>query len=657
MDAQQFLAEFGHIANAPGGVARLRELILSLAFKGELCLPSDESSDALLDDIERQRLDFNGETRKQRLTRQSNTSEAVVGPYEIPEHWRWVSLSTVGHTWGQKKPDESFVYIDVSSIDNKAGVLGQSPEVISPSAAPSRARKIVKKGTLVYSTVRPYLLNIAIIDRDFDLEPIASTAFAIVHPWEGISVRYLHFYLRSPIFVRYVESVQIGMAYPAISDEKFYSGVLPLPPAEEQTRIVAKVDELMALCDKLEDDQQKRRKLQNTLRQATLQAVAKAQSPHELQASWARLEANFGRLFSAPEDVDEAIAELKNLAVRGLLAEGIAQDLDIEKIKSDCQALRNEYNASGLMRKQKLVAMAEPETSYPPHWVTEAFDEVAIVIGGVTKGRDLRGRETLICQYLSVANVQRSYFKLDELKTIQIAKDELEKYKVATGDLLITEGGDWDKVGRTAIWPGGIDGCLHQNHVFKARVPSDLLLNEWVELVFNSGIGRDYFAGASKQTTNLASINMTQLRSFPLPIPPTSEQRAILSRLSELTQLCVEWRKLIERRQQMGYLLAQATVASLTGIDLVTEEEAVKVPQTELISRLRLGQAPSIKDQAPLASILARHKGELATQDLWQRSTLEIDAFYAQLKTEVNNGWIEKPQVAEVRERADKAEA
>jgi len=77
----------------------------------------------------------------------------------------------------------------------------------------------------------------------------------------------------------------------------------------------------------------------------------------------------------------------------------------------------------------------------------------------------------------------------------------------------------------------------------------------------------------------------------------------------------------------------------------------VKVPQTELISRLRLGQAPSVKEQAPLATILARHHGELATQDLWQRSTLEIDAFYAQLKTEVAHGWIEEPQVAEVREK------
>ena len=319
MDAQQFLAELGHLANAPGGVAKLREMILSLAFKGDLCAHSAESVDVLLKEIERQRLVFNGETRKQRLTRQSAEAGAVVGPYKIPEHWIWMSLSTVGHTWGQKKPDDSFVYIDVSSIDNKAGVVGKNTEVVSANAAPSRARKIVKKGTVLYSTVRPYLLNIAIIERDFEFKPIASTAFSIVHPWEGISARYLYFYLRSPIFVRYVETVQMGMAYPAISDEKFYAGVVPLPPLEEQSRIVAKVDELMVLCDSLEAQQQKRRKLQNKLRQSTLQAVAAADSRRELQTAWSRLSDNFSRLFNAPEDVADLRTMIAELAVRGAL--------------------------------------------------------------------------------------------------------------------------------------------------------------------------------------------------------------------------------------------------------------------------------------------------------------------------------------------------
>lgn len=425
---------------------------------------------------------------------------------------------------------------------------------------------------------------------------------------------------------------------------------IALPPKSEIPRIVAKVDELMALCDQLEKQQQDRRKLQNALRQSTLQALASAESPHELQESWQRLQAHFGSLVFEHSDVEDVVAELKNLAVRGLLATASSGAVDVERIKSDSSALRAKYIASGLMRRQKLVGRAESDVSYPEHWAVTAFDEVAVVIGGVTKGRNLRGKKTLVCPYLSVANVQRGYFKLTGLKSIEIAESELTKYAVHEGDLLITEGGDWDKVGRTAIWRGGVQNCLHQNHVFKARVPSDHLLNEWVELVFNSGVGRDYFAGASKQTTNLASINMTQLRGFPLPVPPLDEQRQILKKLAELTAQCNIWRDQLDKKAKLAALLASVVIANLTGIDFEQNEEAaVKAPQTELIAPLRLGTLPDVKDQAPLATLLARHHGEMPARDLWQRFGGEIDAFYAQLKTEVTHGWITEPPVAEVR--------
>lgn len=437
-----------------------------------------------------------------------------------------------------------------------------------------------------------------------------------------------------------------------MTKEEFEQLEVGLPPLNEQSRIVAKVDELMALCNQLEKQQQDRRKLQNALRQSTLQALVSAESPHELQESWQRLQAHFGRLVFEPSDVDDVIAELKNLAVRGLLAPASSDPVDVERLKSDTSALRAEYMAAGLMRRQKLVGQAESSISYPEHWTVTAFDELAVVIGGVTKGRNLRGKKTLVCPYLSVANVQRSYFKLTGLKSIEIAEDELTKYVVHEGDLLITEGGDWDKVGRTAIWRDGVQNCLHQNHVFKARVPSDHLLNEWVELVFNSGVGRDYFAGSSKQTTNLASINMTQLRGFPLPVPPLDEQRRILTKLTDLTAQCNTWRDQLDKKAKLSSLLASAVVSNLTGIDFEKPEEAVvKAPPIELISSLRLGILPSVKDPAPLATLLARQNGEMSAGALFQSWGIEkgIDAFYAQLKIEVAHGWITEPPLAEVR--------
>src|SRR5699024_534176 len=102
-------------------------------------------------------------------------------PYELPTSWQWVRLRDICHDWGQKVPDSVFTYIDVGSIDNKHGRISGSTQILDESNAPSRARKIVKQGTIIYSTVRPYLLNVAIVDKKHEPEPIASTAFAILH--------------------------------------------------------------------------------------------------------------------------------------------------------------------------------------------------------------------------------------------------------------------------------------------------------------------------------------------------------------------------------------------------------------------------------------------------------------------------------------------
>lgn len=607
MDAQKFLAEFAHIANAPEGVEKLRFLVLQFAVQGKL-----------LDQI---------------------------GPrsrYLLGKIGKWGSGGTPAKTHGDYYGGD-IPWLVIGDLND--GLVNSASASITQKGLENSSAKLVPPGTLfigMYGSIGK--LGIAGM--------ACATNQAIAHciPDEAIVLtRYLFIFIRANR--EHLFSQGKGLAQQNISQTILKAQSIDLPPLEEQERIVAKVDELMALCDKLEAQQQTRSSLQSALRQSTLQAVASSTSPHELQTTWAQLADNFERLFHTPEDVDEFVAELKNMAVRGLLSLPSTSVSPVDAVVADCESLRDQYITSGLMRRQKLITVADSDVVYPEHWAVAPFDKVAVVIGGVTKGRDLRGRDVVTCPYLAVANVQRGFFKLSGLKTIQIGKEELNKYLVQEGDLLITEGGDWDKVGRTAIWRGGVENCLHQNHVFKARVPSSSLLNEWAELVFNSGVGRDYFAGASKQTTNLASINMTQLRSFPLPIPPLDEQRSVLTKLDALTVLAGVWRDQLDRKQRVATLLADATVAAFTGIAIKQEEEPMKAPQTELIAPLRLGATPGIKAQAPLATILARHNGEISAKDLWQRFGGEIDAFYAQLKTEVAHGWILEPAPAEMREK------
>jgi type I restriction enzyme S subunit len=248
---QRIAAHFDTLFTTEASIDALKQTMLQLAVMGKLVPQNvnDEPASELLKRIqaEKDKLLAEGKIKKEKPLVPVTVDEK---PFELPKGWEWVRIGSICHDWGQKTPDIDFTYIEVSAIDNQRGMIS-SPELVSPENAASRARKIVKKGTVIYSTIRPYLLNIAVIEDEFQPEPIASTAFAIVHPFCLMPPRYFLSYFRSPVFVRYVESVQMGIAYPAINDGQFFSGLIALPPIAEQHRIVAKVDALMALCDQL----------------------------------------------------------------------------------------------------------------------------------------------------------------------------------------------------------------------------------------------------------------------------------------------------------------------------------------------------------------------------------------------------------------------
>ena len=161
----------------------------------------------------------------------------------------------------------------------------------------------------------------------------------------------------------------------------------------------------------------------------------------------------------------------------------------------------------------------------PNGWASsETLGNLAEIVSGVTKGRQLRGRTTRVVPYLAVVNVQDRFLDLSILKTIQATDDEIGRYRLQPNDLLLTEGGDPDKVGRGTLWGGEIAECIHQNHVFRVRLLDKCLNPVFLNYLVGSSRGKSYFLKSAKQTTGIASINMTQLRGFPLLIPPRSLQ-------------------------------------------------------------------------------------------------------------------------------------
>jgi type I restriction enzyme S subunit len=219
---------------------------------------------------------------------------------------------------------------------------------------------------------------------------------------------------------------------------------------------------------------------------------------------------------------------------------------------------------SGRQRKTELVDPAEHERpASPERWLWARLGNLAEIVGGVTKGRDLRGKAVRAYPYLRVANVQRGHLDLTVMKEIEISVDELEKYKLVAGDVLFTEGGDWDKLGRSCVWQGEVEACIHQNHVFRARMVSKAIGSSWISQFGNSPTGRRYFEDAAKQTTNLASINMTQLRAFPVPLPPIGEQRRIVAKVEQLMKVCDELEARLTRAEDRAAKLVEAVVQEL----------------------------------------------------------------------------------------------
>lgn len=626
------------LVNAPNGIDQLRMLVYELAFQGRLVEHGIEDARALADHLQR----IGGQSYSR-----NRPQLTVASPFHhIPKHWCWVSMGLVGHDWGQRRPTSDFTYIDVSSIDNRKGIISGDVGVLPANRAPSRARKLVRHGSIIYSTVRPYLLNIAIVDKQFDPMPIASTAFAVLHPHEGIESRYIYHYLRCPAFVRYVESVQSGIAYPAISDRKFFAGSFPLPPLEEQKRIVAKVDELMRLCDRLEAQQQEREKLLPLLSRANHTRFVAEPTSINLQAVFYRPEAALS---------DDLRKTLSDLAITGLLSHPVAGDSDAKLILDDSLRAKLEYYEENSVRQgaRKHSEIIQVVKRVPSHWVmVAAGDLVHLINGRAFKADDWKksGLPIIRIQNLNNATAPFNYFQ----------GEVSEGHRVRAGDMLLSWSGTPGTSFGAFIWNGG-DAVLNQ-HIFKVAIYSSKISKEYLRMAINASL--DALIGSARGGVGLKHVTKGQIESLQIPLPPLEEQNRIVAKLNELIRLCNQLENQARDKLGVSEAFARAAVAAITSTES-TENEAMKPPKTDVLTALKVGKKPKNSDAAALAALIANHNEfpkdrkdtqghgthvageilgthELTAKELWQLSGLDIDAFYRQLKVEMSHGWIEE---------------
>lgn len=255
-------------------------------------------------------------------------------------------------------------------------------------------------------------------------------------------------------------------------------------------------------------------------------------------------------------------------AIQGkLTADWRAAHPDVEpasQLLHRIQAEKARLIAAKKLRPEKplpKISPAEIPFEIPKGWEWCRLDDFLNVRSGIAKGGKHYTAPTTPTPYLRVANVQRGYLDLEEIKYLELPASEITKYALEDGDLLVNEGGDPDKVGRCAVWRSEVEGCVHQNHIFAMRpYGASSIEVEFMPQMLNSRFCQTHFLGSYKQTTNLASINKTVLRSTPIPLPPLAEQAAIVERVEALMTTCRALKAEIEHARTHATHLLQAVL-------------------------------------------------------------------------------------------------
>ena len=229
----------------------------------------------------------------------------------------------------------------------------------------------------------------------------------------------------------------------------------------------------------------------------------------------------------------------------------------------------------------------------PEHWQVKPLKRVADIQTGLAKGKEVETEGSVEVPFLRVANVQDGFLDLENVHTITISESSLNRYLLRPGDVLMNEGGDFDKLGRGCIWDGTINPCIHQNHVFAVRPHS--IRPSWLNVYTSSAQANSYFISRSKQSTNLASISSSNLMDLLVPIAPDSETEEILDFLNRETAkidaLIAEQQRLIELLQEKRQAVISHAVTKGLNQDAPMKDSGVEwlgeVPEHWEVKRLK----------------------------------------------------------------------
>ena len=444
-------------------------------------------------------------------------------PFEIPENWEWVRLGKIVYNRGQMKPIADFCYIDIGSIDNKNQKLNDEEFIITADKAPSRARKIVAIGDILYSTVRPYLHNMCIVNRSFSHQPIASTGFASLTCHTGFYNKFLFYYLMSPDFDAYANSTDNakGVAYPAINDTKLYRALIPVPPEEEQKRIIKRLKKVLPYVDTYSTTYSETESLNNAF-------------PDRMKKSILQ-EAVQGKL--VPQDPADEPASILLERIRAekqkLIAEG-----KIKKDKHESIIFRRDNSHYEKRGSEEVCIDDEISFEVPDSWELIRLND----IGDYRKGPfgSSLTKSMFVPQGIDAVKVyeQKNAIQKDHtLGSYYIKRDyyesKMSSFTVLPRDIIVSCAGT---IGETYVMPNDIELGIINQALMRMRIYAPINIDYFL-LYFDYVIKKE----AKENSKGSAIKNIPPFEIFKkiiFPLPPLEEQKRIVEQVQQVIQWC-----------------------------------------------------------------------------------------------------------------------
>ena len=542
------LSNLNLLATAPGGAAKLRELILTLAAQGKLVPqdPADEPAGVLLQKIraEKDRLIVEGKIKRDKPLAEIAEEEK---PFELPAGWEWVRLGDItnyGTTTKVERLQPDTWVLDMEDIEKSSGRLLQRLRFAQRPALSDK--NCFLAGDVLYGKLRPYLNKVLVADED----GVCTTEVIPFRCYGNYVPQYFRLVLSSPFFLEYVNARSYGMKMPRLGTEDARKSVIPLPPLAEQSRIVTRVEALMRLCDALEAKGQLEAAQHAQLVSTLLGTLTASTTPEELAENWQRVAQHFDLLLDRPEAIDALEQTLLQLAVRGLL---VPQDPTDEPASALLQKIRAEKDrliATGQIKRDKpLPPITDEEKPFelPVGWEWVRLGALIELVSGQHLGPS---------EYVDGLTASLPYLTGPaEFGTLspEPTRSTYERRAVAVcDDILITVKGSG---------VGKLNVVKHDEVAISRQLMAirPVLLNAEFLMIFLQTMAH-YFQAKSIGIA-IPGIGREDVTHAEFGLPPLAEQSRIVTRVTALRRLCTDLRQRLAERQSVQARLAEALMA------------------------------------------------------------------------------------------------